>query len=256
MKSKPNRLIFLLLILLAVALVISVTLNIILFSTGQKYYLQLNATRLDPLGLDVYADTNLQITANSQQMRVVFFGDSRASEWTPPAGFNQFQFINRGLGAQTSTQVVERFDDHIRPLTPQVIIVQVCINDLKTIPLFPNQKETIIATCKANIERIVSESLDLEATVILTTIFPLGQIPVERRLFWSPDVAEAINEVNGFIHSLGGERVIIFDTVAILANEQGKVREEYSQDLLHLNDAGYAELNEELRRILATIHHN
>lgn len=40
-------------------------------------------------------------------------------------------------GAQTSAQVVWRFAEHIAPLQPDKIILQVGINDLKTIPLFP-----------------------------------------------------------------------------------------------------------------------
>lgn len=253
MKSRPNRILFALLIFLAIGLVISITLNVVIFNIARQYYLQLNATRLDPLGLTVYKDTDQQIEIDPQQTRVVFFGDSRAYSWTFPSGLDHFQFINRSIGAQTSSQAIERFDEHIEPLHSQIIIVQVCINDLKTIPLFPNLKEDIIATCKANLERIVSESLGLGATVILTTIFPLGEIPIERRIFWSDDVAKAIDDVNAYIYSLESERVIIFDTVPILANEQGIVREEYSRDFLHLNEAGYVALNEKLVDILAAL---
>jgi len=220
---------------------------------ARQYYLQLNSTRLDPLGLTVYKDTDQQIEINPQQTRVVFFGDPRAYSWTFPSGLDRFQFINRSIGAQTSAQAIERFDEHIVPLKPQIIIVQICINDLKTIPLFPNLKRDIIATCKTNLERIVSESLDLGATVILTTIFPLGEIPIERRIVWSDDVAVAIDDVNAYIYSLEGGNVIVFDTVPVLANEQGIVREEYSRDFLHLNKAGYVALNEKLVDILAVL---
>lgn len=245
---KPNRIVI---ALLSVALLISIALNLITFSRGRQYYLQLNATRLDPLGLSFYADQHSVLV--SHRKRVVFFGDSRAYAWPFPSCLDQFQFINRGIGSQTSAQVLERFDDHIEPLYPQVIIVQIGVNDLKTIPLFPGQKAFIIAECKANIEQIVSKSLELGATVILTTIFPLSEIPLERRLFWSPDVAEAIEEVNAFVYSLEGENVMVLNTAAVLTDERGIIREEYSRDLLHLNEAGYEALNKELVRILATL---
>lgn len=245
---KPNHVVI---TLLSVALLTSIVLNFVLFERGEQYYLQLNAMRLDPLGLSFYPTGTDQ--HSTMQKKVVFFGDSRASNWTFPVGLDQFQFINRGIGAQTSAQVLERFDEHIAPLQPQVIIVQVGINDLKTIPIFPDQKASIIANCRANIEEIVSQSLDLGATVILTTIFPLGEVPLERKLFWSADVARAIKEVNASIYSLEGENVIVFDTVPILANEKGVVQPEYSRDLLHLTEAGYDALNEELVRILATL---
>ena len=78
-------------------------------------------------------------------------------------------------------------------------------------------------------------------------------MPLERKLFWSADVAAAIKEVNASMYSLEGENVIVFDTVPILANEKGVVQPEYSRDLLHLTEAGYNALNEELVRILATL---
>jgi len=247
---KPNHIVI---TLLSIALLISIAFNFILFKRGEQYYLQLNATRLDPLGLGFYPTGTDQHSNSTMQKKVVFFGDSRASNWTFPAGLDQFQFINRGIGAQTSVQVLERFDDHIVPLQPQVIIVQVGINDLKTIPIFPDQKASIIANCQANIEEIVSRSLDLDATVILTTIFPLGEVPLERKLFWSAEVAEAIGEINASIYSLEGDNVIVFDTAPILANEKGIVQPEYSRDLLHLTEAGYDALNEELMHILTTL---
>jgi lysophospholipase L1-like esterase len=45
-----------------------------------------------------------------------------------------FSFVNRGINTQTSAQVLGRFDKHVVPLHPNIVIVQVGINDLKTIP--------------------------------------------------------------------------------------------------------------------------
>lgn len=251
---KSNRLLWSLLILLSVGLLISVTLNVVIFSRAQQYYFQLNGIRLDPFGIKSFypPQANQQIASDARK-KVLFFGDSRAYEWPAPADLSQFQFVNRGIGSQTSVQVAARFDEHVKPLRPQIIVVQVGINDLKTIPLFPNQKESIIANCKANIKQIVSQSRTLGATVILSTIIPFGQIPLERRPFWSDEVAEAIEEVNAFIYSLSEEKVILFDTVPVLTDEKGIVRKEYSRDFLHLNETAYRALNRELVEILAQI---
>lgn len=129
--------------------------------------------------------------------------------------------------------------------------MQVGISDLKAIPLFPGRKASLIAGTEANIEQIVSRAVDMGATVILTTVIPHGKVPLERRLFWSSDVAEAVKTVNASLVSMAGEKVLILDSAAILADEQGLLREEYAVDLLHLNPAGYEVLNEELVRMLA-----
>lgn len=241
-------------VLLLVVLLISVVLNAVFYHRGQQFYLQLNEVRLDPIGLSYYAPGIDQEPAPaSNQKRAVFFGDSRAADWTFPFGLEQFQFINRGIGNQTSAQALERFDRHVAPLHPDIVVIQVGVNDLKTIPLFPEQRAAIVAACEANIEQIVDRAHDLGATVILTTIFPLGEVPLDRRLFWSDDVAGAIEEVNVFLRSLEREQVVVFESGTVLADERGLVHKEYSRDLLHLDELGYQALNEELVRVLTSL---
>lgn len=248
---KSNRRLRLITGLLSAILLISIASNYFLFSRGKQYYLRLNETRLHPLGLHYYStNPNQRDHTDPERTTVVFFGDSRAAGWLSPNDFNQFEFINRGIGAQTSAQAIHRFDYHIRPLQPQIIVVQVGINDLKTIPLFPDRKEFIIDDCQENIRQIVGRATDLDTIVILTTIFPLGKVPIERRLFWSEDVALAVDETNAYIRSLERENVIVLDAFSILADEEGITRAEYSRDLLHINTSGYEALNDELTQVL------
>lgn len=234
---------------LLVALLASLVLNILLFKQGKQYYHDLNSLRLDPIGLAYFLEPE---DRNPDLPLVVFYGDSRSAGWPTPET-SKFDFANRGIGAQTTEQVLERFDAHIKPLSPDVIIIQVGINDLKTLPLFPDDKRTIIANCKENIQELVTRSTDLGATVILTTIFPVGKPSLERKLFWSDEVSEAVVEVNDYLHSLAGEQVVIFDTYAILVGKDGKFVSEYSQDLLHLSEYGYQALNNELATLLANL---
>jgi lysophospholipase L1-like esterase len=231
---------------LSVALLTSAGLNFFLYQQGQKYYLLLNATGLDPLGLNYYPNS----TEKTQQPVIVFYGDSRAESWPPPNQIKNITIINRGIGGQTTAQVLGRFQQHIASLKPKIIVIQVGVNDLKAIPLFPGQKETIIRNCQTNIRQIVQKSLDTGAKVVVTSIFPLGTLPIARKPFWSDDVAIAINDVNDYIKTLAGDRVIVFDSSQVLANSEGIVDQKYSQDFLHLNSEGYAALNKEIAGIL------
>lgn len=236
------------------ALILSLGFSFYLYLLGRSYYEQLNRVKLDPLGLSAYPQQAGQTAAKSSSItRVVFLGDSRASMWPGPAGLSEFEFINRGIGSQTTAQILARYDLHVRPLNPDILVLQMGINDLKTIPLFPEQKQQIIANCKANIQAVVRAAQQQKAIVVLTTIFPEGGLPLERRLFWSEDVKESTGEVNAFIKQLAGEGVLVLDTVPILANDQGLVKEQYSLDFLHLNPTGYEILNTELRRVLLSI---
>ena len=86
--------------------------------------------------------------------------------------------------------------------------------------------------------------------MVLTTIFPVGEPPLQRRPVWSSEIAAAINTVNQHIRSLD---VPVLDAYHLLADERGLLNPAYSVDELHLNPAGYALLNTELRRLLLTI---
>ena len=249
-----NRILIYSLILLTLSLIGSVALNFILYNAANRYYRQANAIRLDPLGLNVYPSPEIsEQTIQSDRPTVVFFGDSRASAWTHPSDIESFNFINRGIGAQTTAQVHQRFDLHVSPFAPDILIVQVGVNDLKTIPLFSQWKDEIIERCKGNIQQIVTEARKQKSIVILSTIFPLGQIPIERKPFWSEDVDLAIEDVNTFIESLADRDVIIFQTKPILAGEGELVKDEYRLDFLHINETGYAALNRELVELLQTL---
>jgi len=224
----------------------SVAANIYLYGIGRSYYLEANSTRLDPYGIGEFA-----VSEKNNNGAIIFFGDSRAADWPAPTNMMEADFINRGIGSQTSTQVLGRFAAHVSPLQLQKIVVQVGINDLKAIPLFPDRREEIVANCKANLQEIVKLSLDAGAEkVILTTIFPFGQISPARRLFWSDDVAIAIREVNDFLRSLESDQVIIFDAYRLLVGADGLVQPQYVHNFLHLNAEGYALLNQELVQIL------
>jgi lysophospholipase L1-like esterase len=225
----------------------SLALNSYLFSQSTIYYRQLNETRLDPLNLNTYPP---QANLEPGRPLALFYGDSRAASWPAPATNRAITFLNRGIGAQTSAQVALRFAAHVQPVRPDILILQVGVNDLKTIPLFPARKAEIIAACRDNIRRIVADANNLGATVILTTIFPVGRVPLERQVFWSDEVAASIAAVNSDLRALGGDKVILFDAYTVLADGDGLLRAEYTLDTLHLNDRGYAALNQALAPLL------
>ena len=114
---------------------------------------------------------------------MAFFGDSRGYEWPSPADSALFRFIISIVVGKTSVQSAARFKAHIEPLRPQVVVVQIGINDLTMIDLLPDRRTAIIAHCKHNIETIVSQARSLKATVILSTIFPLGPLSFTSQ-FW------------------------------------------------------------------------
>lgn len=241
---------YVVMILMAVLLLVSIISNIFMFNLGNTHFRLHNIVRLDPLQLDYYPAAP---PLSEGKLRVVFFGDSRALSWSSPSGPAGVEYVNRGIGFQTTAQVLGRFEQHVSTLSPQVIVLQVGINDLKNIPVFPEDKNKIVQNVKENIRAIVRKSREIGAKVVLTTIFPLGDVPLHRIPFWSDDVASAVVDVNRYIASLKSKNVIIFDSASILADDNGVCKSEYQYDLLHLVEDGYDALNRELVKTIGVL---
>ena len=67
---------------------------------------------LDWANLDKYREDNLKIKNSKQsRSRIVFIGDSITEEWgnNNPEFFEKNNFINRGIGGQTTPQMLIRF---------------------------------------------------------------------------------------------------------------------------------------------------
>jgi lysophospholipase L1-like esterase len=130
-------------------------------------------------------------------------------------------------------------------------VIQVDINDLKTIALFPEQRVQIVSNCIAHIQAIVANARASGMRVILTTIIPAGNIPLERRPYWSDDINNAILEVNTALQRMARSDVFVLETASLVADANGIVKPEYQRDFLHLNQAGYQQLTPKLMEMLA-----
>jgi lysophospholipase L1-like esterase len=200
-------------------------------------------TRLDPLGLTAISNDR------SPSARIVMFGDSRAAAWPPPDGFTM---VNRGVPGHTSAQARLRYRLHVSPLKPELVIMQVGVNDLAALAILDDDddSEAITQATIANLREMLTLARNDGSRVILTTIFPLGPNALERLDPSTSRITAAITRVNQAIHAMAAPDVIIFDSAAILADETGYVAEPFRDDLLHINAAGYRLLNERLVTLL------
>jgi lysophospholipase L1-like esterase len=244
------------LLLASVLLSFSLTLNYLFY---KKSFLPHYAATLDPIGLEKYPTITLPKKTDLQQdalpLKVMFYGDSRALSWPNPR-IDSYLFFNRAIRGQTSIQVSTRFQTHVVPLAPDILIIQLCVNDLKLIPLFPEKKEDIIQHCKKNLHDIVQQAQHVKIKVILTTIFPLGDVSFPRKILGIREqpIIDAIDDVNRFIRSLADNQTVIFDTYALLkSSETRKIYGNYSLDWLHLNKSGYKVLNRKLIKLVTKI---
>jgi len=224
-------------------LALSLAANAFLMRASRAYFREENAVRLDPGGLDAYAHAP---PPREGKPVLVFFGDSRALMWGRPRELQDYEVVNRGVGNQTTAQILLRFDADLPKLKPAVVVLEAGVNDLKTIAEFPERGAQIVAECESNLRRIVQRCREIGAGVVLVTVFEIGDLPLWRRPFWSEDVRSAVREVNTFLPSLVETRVILLDAAPVLDDTRGRIRPEYQLDYLHLSPSGYSALTEQL----------
>ncbi len=237
-------------------LVISLGFNYFLVKRYRHAYRELSRVTLDPLGLNQFAPEPTAEMEAREGKRMIFFGDSRAAAWPSPE-VDHAAFINRGVNGQTSAQAALRYAVDTAPLRPDVVIVQVGINDLRVIPALGDDSTAVTvataatAATAANIRHIVEQAAAGGAIVVLTTIFPVQTPPWQERMFWSEEVLTAVTAVNQDIRTQATDRILVLDAYALLVNDNGELADAYAQDYLHLNAAGYRRLNDALREVLA-----
>lgn len=187
----------------------------------------------------------------AQFLTVLFYGDSRAADW-PPLALPGLLFVNRGIPGQTSSEALRRWTSYTAPLHPDIIVLQIGINDLTAVSFFPEETANLVVQCQNNIRQLVSQATASGAIVVLTTIFPAGNLHLGYREFGMLEIGPQVVEVNNYLATLAGPKVILFDAYTLLF-ENGLVKGEYTLDLLHLNSAGYAALNRALAPLLLNL---
>lgn len=163
----------------------------------------------------------------------VLIGDSITAEWLAgdPQLFGQ-QFVNRGIGGQTSAQVLLRFTQDAANLRPRIIHVMAGANDIGGYQ-GPSSVEDIHNSIRAMADIAQANG----AVLILGSITPIHQSKMQPRV----ETIGQIVALNGWLRALAAQRGGVYaDYHAVLAEPSGALKAAYSIDGVHLNAAGYA----------------
>lgn len=239
---------------LITSLIASLLGNYFLFKKATHFYAREAQVRIEPIS-NRYAEENAQIRAQTKsKTRIVMFGESRCGMWRayPADNWGDVEIINRGIGGETTPQIIRRIEDDVLSLDPDLVILQMGDNDLKTMAVLPGTRERTIEQTYNNITSIAKTLSDHGIQVIITTIFPPAPIELLRKPLWSDEVNQSIDLVNERILAFEYPRVTPADCDAILRDGY-YIKPEYSRDTLHLKPAGYAALNKDLAPLVKKV---
>ena len=123
----------------------SIGLNLVLFRYALSRYKSEQRVRMDPTGAALYVRPNADLPPPEEEKpRVVLFGDSRISLWSPVIRLDRCEIVNRGWSGETTSQGLLRLDRDVIALRPRMVLIQEGINDLKGIGLFTREEDAIV----------------------------------------------------------------------------------------------------------------
>ncbi len=182
----------------------------------------------DWFGFQCYHADNARIIESGIFPEVVFMGNSITENWAyyHPGFFSKHNFCGRGIGGQTSAQMLVRFTDDVVELHPKAVVIMAGTNDVahNTYWVEPNGVvDNVVAMC--NIAR---------ANGIVPIIASIPPCASFRWRLEIQDAAQTIMTINKNLKAYAEANAIIYvDLHAALADEHGALPRSLSEDGCH-----------------------
>lgn len=183
-----------------------------------------------------YSEANAQLKqAPPQENRVIFFGDSITDAWKLDTYFPGKEYINRGIGGQTTPQMLIRFRQDVIDLAPKVVVILAGTNDVAG-----NTGPMTVEETEANYASIADLAHAHHIRVVFSSVTPLHNYFPQRLNMFLQRSPEKILQLNQWLKNYCAQNNIIYlDYFSAMVDDRGMMRKELVDDGLHPNDAGY-----------------
>jgi lysophospholipase L1-like esterase len=182
-----------------------------------------------------YRDANLGRAAKGEK-RVVFFGDSITELWSLNDSFPGKSYVNRGIGGQTTSQMLVRFRQDVINLQPKVVIILAGANDIAG-----NTGQIANEDIEANFSSFAELARVHDIRVIFCSILPVHNYTPRAEEFFASRPPDRILLLNRWLREYcvsGGLQYV--DYFSAMVDDKGLLRRDLAEDGLHPNRAGHA----------------
>jgi acyl-CoA thioesterase I len=211
-------------------------------STGFAGLDQYRASRIavytDDYGqLARYRDANAALKPPGPgENRVVFFGDSITDIWKLDESFPGKPYVNRGIGGQTTSQMLVRFRQDVINLQPKIVIILAGTNDIAG-NSGPISNEDI----EANYASLAELARAHNIRVICSSVLPVHNYTPKSQDFFAQRPMERILALNKWLKDYcAANNLIYIDYFPAMIDDKGLLKGDLADDGLHPNKAGFA----------------
>ena len=165
--------------------------------------------------------------------RVVFLGDSITDGWDLAKYFPGKPYVNRGIGGQTTMQMLVRMHPDVVHLHPAAFILLAGTNDIAG-NTGPETLEMVEDNIRAMCELAVSHNIK----IVLCLLTPISDYGKSKQTVHRPpaDIVSLNHWMESYARDVHAQ---LADYYAALVDDKGMLREGYSEDGLHPNARGY-----------------
>lgn len=196
--------------------------------------------------LSYYQEANKALETSGNTVEAVFFGDSITEGWPQfnPSFFDSNNFVGRGIGGQTTPQLLLRFRQDVLDLRPKKVILLAGINDIAE-----NTGPISLEAIMENIKGITEMAIANEVEMVLCAVLPANSFP------WRPSIipTNKVIALNQMIMAYALEKNLIYvDYYTPMVNEELGLKSTLGYDTVHPNKTGYSLMEEVLFKSIYT----
>ena len=209
-------------------------------STGFAGLDQYRASRIavftDDYGqLARYRDDDAKLVASPDPASVVFFGDSITDIWKLDQSFPGKPYVNRGIGGQTTPQMLVRFRQDVLDLHPKVVVILAGTNDIAG-NTGPMRNEDI----QANLASMAELARVHGIRVVFSSLLPVHNYTPKSQDFFAQRPMPRILQLNAWLKNYCAQNKLVYlDYFSALVDDKGLLKRDLADDGLHPNAAGF-----------------
>ena len=206
---------------------------------------------LDWPNLSRYQDENRSVGLPEKgKQRVVFMGDSITEEWSNlyPDYFDTKGYINRGIGGQTTPQMLIRFKPDVIDLEPDIVVILAGTNDIAG-----NTGPSNVKMITDNIFSMAELARAHQIKVVLSSILPVFEYEWAKEIKDVPATIDSVNdELKKYVNDHG---LVYLDYFSSMVDERKGMKKDYSYDGVHPNQDGYILMSSLAQKVLSRLLH-